>query len=61
MRKNVKYNIINCQGQLVFRGKWFDAKNFSSPIMLSENIMYLQNKNDDFFYAYNLENIEKGL
>lgn len=59
--KNGKYNIINLQGQLVFRGKWFDAKNFSSPIMKSENIMSIKNKNDGFFYTYNLDNIEKGI
>lgn len=60
VRKNGKYNIINLQGQLVFRGKWFDAEKFSSPTMNSEKLFSIQN-HDGFYYAYNLESIEKGL
>lgn len=59
--KNGKYNVMNIEGKLVFKGRWMDSKKIYSPIDISENIICIQSKNDGMYHALNLENIEKGI
>ena len=59
--KNGKYNVMNIEGKLVFKGRWIDCKQFYCPIDVSEDVICIENRDDNMFHAYNLDNIEKGI